>query len=78
MAAEGRDASTFPIELTIPWGLGPDTWERLADQAREADIGHICVNTMSAGTAWAGLPAPDLPDVAAHIDALEQFIRTVS
>lgn len=74
VAAAGREPSTFPIELTVPYGLAPDKQESLVAEAREADISHLCVNTMSTTSEWAGTPAPNLTTTAAHIDALERFM----
>lgn len=74
---EGRDPSTFPIELNIPYGLSQDKWVSLATEAREADITHLCVNTMSTTSEWSGTPAPNLTTPAEHIAALETFMATV-
>lgn len=78
VADAGRDPSTFPIELTVPYGLGEDKWETLVSEAREADISHVCVNTMSTTSEWAGTPAPGLTTPAQHIEALEKFMAKVS
>jgi len=75
VAAAGRDAESFPIELNIPYGLGEGKWESLVAEAREASISHMCVNTMSTTSEWAGTPAPNLQTPAEHIDALERFIN---
>lgn len=77
LALAGRDPAAFPIELTIPWGLGPEKWVELNERAQGAAITHVCVNTMTAGTAWAGAPSPGLLTVDGHIEALEQFINAV-
>ncbi|MFT7597866.1 MAG: putative F420-dependent oxidoreductase [Acidimicrobiales bacterium] len=69
----GRDPATFPIELTVPYGLSQDKWETLVTEAREANISHLCVNTMSTTSEWAGTPAPNLTTTAQHIEALETF-----
>lgn len=78
VAAEGRDASAFPIELTVPYGLGPDKQTELVTEARQADISHVCVNTMSTTSEWAGTPAPNLTTTAQHIGALETFMANVA
>jgi probable F420-dependent oxidoreductase len=77
VTAAGRDASTFPIELTVPYGFAPEKWEALVDEAVAADITHVCVNTMSTTSAWSRTPAPDLQSPAEHIAALESFIGRV-
>ena len=77
VAAAGRDAASYPIELNIPYGLGQSKWESLVAEARDASISHMCVNTMSTTSEWAGTPAPNLQTAAEHIDALEQFITAV-
>ncbi len=77
VSAAGRDAATFPIELTIPFGLGESKWDALAQEAREADISHLCVNTMSTTSAWSNTPAPNLNSPAEHIGALEKFMQRV-
>jgi probable F420-dependent oxidoreductase len=77
VAAAGRDAESFPIELNIPYGLGQPKWESLVAEARDAAISHMCVNTMSTTSEWAGTPAPNLQTPAEHIEALERFIQAV-
>ena len=74
----GRDASTFTIELTVPYGLGEAKWESLVAEAVAAGISHVCVNTMSTTSAWAGTPAPGLSSPAEHIAALESFMGAVN
>lgn len=78
VADAGRDPSTFPIELNVPYGLSPEKWESLVSEAREADISHLCVNTMSTTSEWAGTPAPNLSTPAEHIGALETFLTRVA
>ncbi|MGI9616914.1 MAG: LLM class F420-dependent oxidoreductase [Acidimicrobiales bacterium] len=78
IADAGRDPSTFPIELNVPYGLSPEKWESLVSEAREADISHLCVNTMSTTSEWAGTPAPNLSTPAEHIAALETFLARVA
>lgn len=78
VAANGRDAASFPVELTVPYGLGEAKWEQLVGEAREAAISHVCVNTMSTTSEWAGTPAPNLQSPAEHIAALESFMARVS
>lgn len=78
VAAQGRDAAEFPIELTVPYGLGEDKWESLVTEATDAKISHVCVNTMSTTSQWAGTPAPNLTSPAEHVAALESFISRVS
>ena len=73
----GRDPSSFPIELTVSYGLARDKWDSLVAEAREADISHLCVNTMSTTSEWSGTPAPNLTTPAEHIEALETFITQV-
>ena len=77
LSAEGRDPATFPVELTIPYGLGEDKWVSLSTEARDAAISHLGVNTMSTTSEWSGTPAPNLTSPAEHIAALETFITTV-
>ncbi len=78
VADGGRDPATFPIELNVSYGLSPDKQESLVAEAREADISHLCINTMSTTAAWSGTPAPNLTTPAQHIEALETFINRVS
>lgn len=77
VAAEGRDADAFPVELTVSYGLGEAKWVSLVGEAGEAGVSHACINTMSTTSAWAGTPAPDLATPAEHIAALEAFITEV-
>ena len=78
ISIESRDSSTFPIEFNMPYGLGPEKWRSLAEQAQSASISHLCVNTMSVTSAWSGTPPSGLESVDDHIAGLESFISVVS
>lgn len=78
ISTESRDPSTFPIEFNMPYGLGPEKWRSLAEQAQSAAISHLCVNTMSVTSAWSGTPPSGLESVDDHIAGLESFISVVS
>ena len=78
ISIESRDSSTFPIEFNMPYGLGPEKWRSLAEQAQSAAISHLCVNTMSVTSAWSGTPPSGLESVDDHIAGLESFISVVS
>ena len=78
ISIESRDPSTFPIEFNMPYGLGPEKWRSLAEQAQSAAISHLCVNTMSVTSAWSGTPPSGLESVDDHIAGLESFISVVS
>ncbi len=77
VAAEGRDADAYPVEITVSYGLPEEKWESLVSEATAAGVSHTCVNTMSTTSAWAGTPAPNLAGPAEHIAALERFISRV-
>ena len=77
ISAEGRDPSTFPIEFNMPYGLGLEKWKSLTEQAHNASISHLCVNTMSVTSAWSGTPPSGLESVDDHIAGLESFITAV-
>ena len=77
ISSEGRDPSTFPIEFNMPYGLGPEKWKSLTEQAHNASISHLCVNTMSVTSAWSGTPPSGLESVDDHIAGLESFITAV-
>ncbi len=78
ISGEGRDPSTFPIEFNMPYGLGPEKWKSLTEQAQNAAITHLCVNTMSVTSAWSGTPPSGLESVDDHIAGLESFITAVN
>lgn len=78
LEAEGRDPASFPIEVTISYGLGEETWSSLVQSSDEAGISHVAMNPMSTTSAWFGTPPPNLQGTAAHIAALERFITTVT
>ena len=78
ISIESRDSSTFPIEFNMPYGLGPEKWRSLAEQAQSAAISHLCVNTMSVTSAWSGTPPSGLESVDDHIAGLDSFISVVS
>ena len=77
ISEEGREPSTFPIEFNMPYGLGPENWVGLTDQARKASISNLCVNTMSVTSAWSGTPPSGLESVDDHIAGLERFMTAV-
>ena len=77
ISSEGRDPSTLPIEFNMPYGLGPEKWKSLTEQAHNASISHLCVNTMSVTSAWSGTPPSGLESVDDHIAGLESFITAV-
>lgn len=77
ISSEGRDPSTFPIEFNMPYGLGLEKWKSLTEQAHNASISHLCVNTMSVTSAWSGTPPSGLESVDDHIAGLESFITAV-
>lgn len=74
VAAVGRDAASFPVEMTIAYGLGEEKWQEMVAASTDAGISHICVNTMSTTSAWSKTPPPNLTTPAEHIAALETFI----
>ena len=75
LASEGRDPSTFPIEVTISYGLGEASWTTLLRSAEDAGISHVALNAMSTTSEWFGTPPSDLQSPAEHIAALETFIN---
>jgi probable F420-dependent oxidoreductase len=77
LTANGRDPASFPVELTIAYGVGEQKWDSLVAEAKSADVTHIAVNTMSTTSAWARTPAPNLTTAAQHIAALETFVKRV-
>ena len=77
VAAAGRDAESYPVEITVSYGLPEEKWVSLVSEADEVGVSHACVNTMSTTSAWAGTPAPNLESPAEHIAALERFITVV-
>lgn len=77
ITAAGRDPSGFAKEVTVPYGLGPDRWDGVVERCVSAGCTHVTVNAMSSTAEWAGYPAVDLGDAAAHIRALETFIDAV-
>ena len=77
VAANGRDADAFPVELTVAYGLPPEKWDSIAVDARAANVDYLSVNTMSTTSAWAGTPAPNLTSPAEHIEALETFAQRI-
>lgn len=77
LVAEGRDPDTFPVELTVPYGLGPSKWGQLVASAADAGISHVAVNAMSATSAWSGTPPSGVATAQEHIAALETFVAHV-
>ncbi|HJM22154.1 MAG TPA: LLM class F420-dependent oxidoreductase [Acidimicrobiales bacterium] len=77
VAAANRDAGSYPIEFNMPYGLGPEKWGTLTQQAQDASISHLCINTMSVTSEWAGTPPSGLETPGDHIAGLERFIGLV-
>lgn len=77
LVAEGRDPATFPVEFNVTFGLGEQKWVDLVSQAQQADISHMCINTMSATAEWSGTPPSGLETVDDHIAGLERFLAAV-
>ena len=77
VAAANRDAASYPIEFNMPYGLGPEKWGTLTQQAQDASISHLCINTMSVTSEWAGTPPSGLETPGDHIAGLERFIGLV-
>ena len=77
VSAANRDATSYPIEFNMPYGLGPEKWETLTSQAEDASITHLCVNTMSVTSEWAGTPPSGLDTPDDHIAGLERFMQIV-
>lgn len=77
LEAEGRDPGAFPMELTVPYGLGAQKWDSILASATEAGITHVAVNAMSATSAWAGTPPSGVGSPQEHIAALDTFISHV-
>jgi probable F420-dependent oxidoreductase len=78
VAAEGRDAESYPVEITVSSGMSQEKQDSLVNEARDAGVSHACLNTMSTTSAWAGTPPPNLQSPAEHIAALESFISRVN
>ena len=77
VSAANRDATSYPIEFNMPYGLGPEKWETLTSQAEDASITHLCINTMSVTSEWAGTPPSGLDTPDDHIAGLERFMQIV-
>ena len=77
LAAEGRDATTFPVEFTLMYGLGEARWAAAAEGARAAGVDYLSINAMSTTAAWTGMEAPGFSTVGEHITALERFMQVV-
>jgi probable F420-dependent oxidoreductase len=77
LSEEGRDPATFPMEFGLPYGLGPERWQKSVELAQNDGITHFSVNTMSSAAAWARTDGSGLSTPAEHIAGIEQFIKTV-
>jgi len=77
VADAGRDPATFPTEFGVAYGAGQARWERSVGRAREHDVSHFSVNTMTATDAWSGIDSTPLESPAQHMGALETFMSTV-
>lgn len=78
LTEQGRDAAAYPVEWSTAWGLGVEALGRSVARARESNVTHFSVNTMSSTSGWAGVPEVRLEGVTAHIAAIEQFKREVA
>jgi alkanesulfonate monooxygenase SsuD/methylene tetrahydromethanopterin reductase-like flavin-dependent oxidoreductase (luciferase family) len=76
LARQGRDPSSFPIELGCHWSVGIDELAAQLELAESAAVGSVSINTMTVTAAWRGQSdAVQLESVDDHIQALERFIR---
>jgi alkanesulfonate monooxygenase SsuD/methylene tetrahydromethanopterin reductase-like flavin-dependent oxidoreductase (luciferase family) len=77
LTEEGRDPATFPMEFGLPYGVGPERWQKSVQLAADGGISHLSVNTMSTAAAWAKTEGSGLTTPAEHIAGIERFITTV-
>jgi alkanesulfonate monooxygenase SsuD/methylene tetrahydromethanopterin reductase-like flavin-dependent oxidoreductase (luciferase family) len=77
LTEQGRDPSTYPVEFSTAYGIGPERWQRAVQLAKETGVTHFGVNTMSSTSDWAGTAPAGLNSPAEHIKAIETFINSV-
>jgi probable F420-dependent oxidoreductase len=77
LTEQGRDPSTYPVEFSTAYGIGPERWQRAVQLATETGVTHFGVNTMSSTSDWAGTAPAGLNSPAEHIKAIETFINSV-
>jgi probable F420-dependent oxidoreductase len=77
--AQRRDPSTFPIELLVVWAEGVSSVAESVELARELQLSHVTVNTMSKmykTAEWGGKRNRVVSaSPAEHISSLDQFLR---
>ncbi len=65
----GRDPDTLPLDATVHASEGPEEgWRERVRQWRDLGISHVTLRLMDCG----------LPSVAAHLDAMRRFRRSVA
>ena len=74
LAEQGRDPADFALEAEANYGIGPERWTGLVNEARDAGFSDFSINCQSTTCKWGGNPAANLQSTAEHIAALEHFI----
>jgi len=74
---QGRDPSTFGMDMLIDYGLGPDVWHEQAQRWEACGGSLLSVRAMSTGADFLRIPAPNLHGVDEHIAALERFMEAM-
>ncbi|MET0458088.1 MAG: LLM class F420-dependent oxidoreductase [Ilumatobacteraceae bacterium] len=75
LAEQGRDRSTFGMDMFVDFADGPDVWHDRAQRWEELGGSLLSMRSMTTGTSFLGVAAADLAGPAEHIAALERFAK---
>lgn len=77
LVEQGRDPDTFAKDAMIDYSLGPRFWTEEIPRWQQLGGQMLSVRTMSTGAEYHDVPALDVGCPAAHIKALETFMKVV-
>jgi probable F420-dependent oxidoreductase len=78
LAENGRDRSTFGMDMFVDFADGPDAWHEWCERWKEGGGSLMSIRSMTIGSAILGAAAAHLPGPDRHIAVLEQFIREMA
>jgi probable F420-dependent oxidoreductase len=78
LAENGRDRSTFGMDMFVDLTNGPDAWHERRGRWEEAGGSLMSIDPMTIGSANPGGAAAHLPGPDEHIAVLERFMREMA
>ena len=75
LANNGRDRSTFGMDMFLDFDDGPDAWRECRERWEEGGGSLMSIRSMTVGSAILGVAAGHLPGPDRHVAVLERFSR---